>query len=51
MRNSQLQIPNITRNTCIAEPPKAWGGGPLNVRDGVSERNRVNCVTGEGGFQ
>ena len=36
---------------CIAEPCEAWGGRPINVRDGRGRELGVNCIAGEGGFQ
>ena len=48
---SACVVPTIiyqTRNTCIAEPREARGGG-AHKGVGGQERNEVNHVTGEGG--
>ena len=37
-----------TRNTCIAEPREALGGGGAHKGVGGQESNEVNHVTGEG---
>ena len=37
-------------NSCIAEPRSGKEGSKMSRMEG-RERNRVNCVTGEGGFQ
>ena len=37
-------------NSCIAEPRSGKEGSKMSRIEG-RERNRVNCVTGEGGFQ
>ena len=36
-----------TRNTCIAEPREARGGGGERIRGGGREKGEVNHVTGE----
>ena len=42
----------ITRNTCIAEPREGRGREARKLSAmGWRERNRVSCLTGEGGFQ
>ena len=42
----------ITRNTCIAEPREGRGKDARKLSAmGWRERNRVSCVTSEGGFQ
>ena len=41
-----------TRNTCVAEPREARGRKARKMSGMAGpERIRVNCVTGEGGFQ
>ena len=42
----------LTRNTCIAEPREAWGGGrPIKCQGWKGERIGVKWVAWEGGFQ
>ena len=44
-------IKKITKNTYIAEPLEARGQAHKMSVVGGRQRNRVNCVTGEVGFQ